>query len=195
LARASSLKGAGALPDGYKHQLDGLAERVYVSFHGDSEGLEQLRTSAITAAFPPDGFTIESAESVAARKAEEELKRTNPQLALWMSMRKQLDSVDGEKYFNDTLKPAPFPKLKGTVVGCAPDAAPTDVRLGLGNGVAAEVTLKFSAPLAACAPPGTEIQFEGAADSFTKSPFQLVVLTDPSKIDGWPAPAPPAPKK
>ncbi len=194
LVRAGSLKGPGALPEGRRHELDTLAEHVYVSYHGqDPDALDSLRAAAVTAAFPPADFTIESADAVAARKAEEELKRTNPQLALWMSMRKELDGLYGDKYFTETLKPAPMPKLKGTVIACSPAASPTEVSLGLSNGVAPEVTLKFAAPLPACAPPGTEIQFEGTADSFAKAPFLLTVLTDPTKIDGWPAP--PAPDK
>jgi hypothetical protein len=174
------------LPDSQKRQLDTLAERVYVSYHGDTDGLDQLRAAAVAAPFPPDAFTIESSEVIAARRAEEDLKLHNPQLAAWLSIRKRLESPDGEKYFAETLKPAPFPKLKGAVVSCTPEGAPTEVLVGLGNGVTGEVTLKFAAPLSSCAATGAEIQFEGSADSFTKTPFNLVVLTEESKLEGWP---------
>ena len=38
---------------------------------------------------------------MAARKADEELTRTNPQLAAWVHIRRGLESPDGEKYLAD----------------------------------------------------------------------------------------------
>ena len=191
LTRAAGLTGAGALPESQKRQLEGLSERIYVSFHGEADGLEPIRAASLAAAFPPADFKIESAESLAARRADEQLKQSNPQLYQWTMIRRQLESLDGDRYFAETLKPAPLPKLKGVVIACAPPDAPTEIQLGLGNGVTPEVTLKFEKALPACAPTGTEVQFEGAPESYAKSPFKLTVLTDPTKLDGWPqAPAP-----
>jgi len=34
---------------------------------------------------------------------------------------------------------------------------------------------------------GTVLEFEGAIDAFTKTPFNLIVLSNPDKIEGWPA--------
>jgi len=186
LTRAGSLKEPGALPDGAKRQITALAERVYVSYHGDTDGLEQLRAASAAGAFPPADFRVESADAIAAKKAEEELKRTNPQLAAWMSIRKQLEGPGGEQYFAATLQPAPLPKLKGTVIRCTPEAAPAEVILGISNGVTEEVVLKMSVPLSSGADPGTEIEFEGNAESYSKDPFRLTVTTDASKVVGWP---------
>ena len=186
LARAGSLNGPGALPEVSKRQTAALAERVYISYHGDTEGLEQLRAAAVAGALPPADFRVESADAVAARKADEELKRTNPQLALWMTMRKQLEGPAGEKYFAETLQPAPLPKLKGTVIRCTPEAKPAEIVLGLSNGVTDEVLLKLSAPLTSGAAPGTEIEFEGSAEAYSRDPFRLTVATDKTKITGWP---------
>lgn len=187
LARAGALKEQGALADSQRRQVNALAERVYVSFHGDSEGLDQLRAAAAPSAFPPADFRIASFAEITARKAEEELKRTNPQLALWLNIRKQLEAPDGEKYFTETLHPAPLPKLKATVIRGTPADKPTEVFLGLSNGVTEEVVLKVASPLPFPAEPGTEIEFEGTAEAFSRTPFQLQVLSDKSKIDGWPA--------
>ena len=190
LARAGSFKEQGALPDGLRRQMNALAERVYVSYHGDADGLEQLRAAALASAVPPADFHVESGAAIAAKKAEEELKRTNPQLALWMTIRKQLEAPDGDKYFAETLHPSALPKLKGTVIRCTPEAKPTEIVLGLSNGVTEEVVLKLAGShLPSAAEPGTEIEFEGTADSYQKTPFQVTVLTDKSKIEGWPAAA------
>ncbi len=186
LARAGALGGPGALPDASKRQVTALAERVYISYHGDTEGLEQMRAASVANAFPPADFKLESAEAAAARKAEEELKRTNPQLALWMSIRKQLNAPDGEKYFTETLQAAPLPKMKGTVIRCTPEARPKEIVLGLSNGVTEEIVLKLSSPLSSGADPGAEIEFEGTAEAYSKDPFRLTVTTDKSKIYGWP---------
>lgn len=186
LARASSLKEDQPLPEVSRRQVNDLVERLYTSYHGASDGLDQLRASAAGAPTPPAEFKIESASVVAARRAEEELKRTNPMLAQWMEIRKQLEGADGDKYFSDTLRPAPLPKLKGTVIRCTPERRPTEVVLGLSNAVTEEVLLKLPAPFPNEAPPGTEIEFEAVADSFTKAPFQLVVNAAKDKITGWP---------
>ena len=186
LARAGSLQERGALPEGQRRQINALAERIYVSYHGDGEGLERLRVAALASAFPPADFHLDSAEAIAAKKAADELQRTNPQLALWLDIRKHLEAPDGDKYFAETLQPAPLAKLKGTVVRCTPEARPTEVALGLSNGVTEEVVLKLSSPMPAGAEPGTLIEFEGTADSYSRDPFRLTVLTDKSKISGWP---------
>jgi hypothetical protein len=186
LARAVSMKDE-PLPEMTRRQVNDLVDRIYASYHGSSEGVEQLRTAAAAQAAPPADFKIESASDIAARRAAEELQRSNPMLASWLSIRKQLESADGEKYFTETLRPAPLPKLKATVIRCTPEKAPTEVVLGVSNAVTEEVLLKLSAPMPHGAAPGNEIQFEGAAESFTKAPFQLVVTASPDKISGWPA--------
>jgi hypothetical protein len=112
--------------------------------------------------------------------------RLNPMLATWTNMRRQLDGADGEKYFTDTLRPTRLPRLKGTVIRCSPAKKPTEIVLGMSNAVTEEVLLKVASPFARDADPGTEIEFEGVADSFTKSPFQLTVMAEKDKITGWP---------
>jgi tetratricopeptide (TPR) repeat protein len=191
LARAGSLKGEGALPDEQRRQMNGLAERIYISYHGSTDGLDRLRSESLASAVSPADFRIESAAAVAARKADEELRRTNPQLATWMSIRKQLEGPDGDKYFAETLRPAPLPKLKGSVIRCAPERKPTEVGLGLSGGSAEEVVLMVHPALPFAAVTGTEIEFEGMADSYSRGPFRLTVKVDKEKITGWPQkPAP-----
>jgi hypothetical protein len=46
----------------------------------------------------------------------------------------------------------------------------------------ADVTLKLNAPLAAPAPAGAKLTFEGNGDSFSKSPFALVITAGTAQI-------------
>jgi tetratricopeptide (TPR) repeat protein len=176
LARASSVR-----------QMNTLLEQVYTSYHGQPDGLDALKTAAAASPFPPDGFNIESAAVIAARRAEEELNRTNPELAAWLRIRKQLESPDGDKYFAETLKAVPLPKLKGTVVRCNPPKLPTEVVLSMNTPGAEEVTLKFDSPMATAADAGTVLEFGDAfPESFTRSPFGLTVMITKDKVSGWP---------
>ncbi len=176
LARASSMR-----------QVNALLEQMYTSYHGEPGGLDEMRTAAAASVFPPAGFNIEPAAVIAARRAEEELLRTNPALAAWLRIRKQLESPEGDKYFNEVLKTAPLPRLKGTVIRCTPANRPTEVVLGMSNAVAEELVLKFNAPMPRAAEPGTELEFEGNAESYVQAPFMLTVSVAKDKLSGWPS--------
>src|ERR1039458_7879468 len=121
LARAAAYRGNGALPDGQQRQIANVLERIYISYHGDNSGLDQLRNSAGAKLYPPQGFDIENAAAAALRKQDEELSRTNPQLAAWVRIRQKLESPDGEKYFADNLQGKPLTGLKGTLINADPD--------------------------------------------------------------------------
>ncbi len=189
LARAASYRDAGALPDAQRRQLAPVLERLYVTYHGETTGLDQLRIASVAATFPPVGFDIESASAAALRKQDEELNRTNPQLASWIRIRRRLEMPDGEAYFAASLHNTPLPmRLKGTLLRTSPAGKPKELVLGVGDATAEEVILKLDAAFPNDADPGTVLEFEGTIDAFTKAPFTLtVVLADPEKIEGWPA--------
>ena len=191
LARAAAYRDAGALPDGQQRQFGMVLERLYTSYHGDTSGLDQLRSAAVAAPFPPAGFDIESVAAAALRKQDEELTRTNPQLAAWVRIRQKLEGPDGDQYFSGTLHNNPLPKLKGTLLKADPAGKPLELTVGIVDPASAELVLKLASEFPNEASPGTVLEFEGTADSYVKSPFTLTVVTDPSKISGWPAPAPP----
>jgi len=186
LSRAAASRDEEALPDLWRGHVDDMAERLYVWYHGASDGLDKLKAAAAANPFPPADFQVESVEAMKQRKAEEELNRVDPELGAWLRISKRLMAADAEKYFIDELKPNPLPKLRGIVIRCDPPAKPTEVVLGLSSGTAEEVTLKVSAPLPFAAAPGTPIEFQGAADFFVKEPFHLTVLVDKENISGWP---------
>jgi len=193
-SRAASFKGEGALPEIWRRQVEELVDRMYAAYHGDLEGVDKLKTGAAAAAAPPADFQVESAQVIKARKAEEELMRSDPELGAWLKMYKQLTSADGEKYFLETVKPNPLPKLRGTVVRCDPPAKPSEIVLGLNSASAEEVILKVSVPYTYPAEAGTVLEFEGTPDTFVKEPFKLTINSDPEKISGWPEKPIPAPK-
>jgi hypothetical protein len=188
MARAASYRAAGALPDAQRRQLGTVLERLYTTYHGETGGLDQLRTASVAAAFPPAGFDIESASAAALRKEDEELTRINPQLASWVRIRRRLEAPDGDAYFA-SLQNNPLPmRLKGTLVKFTPASKPQELVLGVGDASAEEVVLKLETPFPNTAEAGTVLEFEGTIEAFTKAPFTLTVLANPAKIDGWPAP-------
>lgn len=186
LARAADLRGDGALPEAQQRQIGSLLEKLYVSYHGDSGGLDQLRSQALTAPLPPANFTIESGASIAERKLLEELDRTNPELAAWVRLKNRLEAPDGDKYFADSLHNSPLPKLKGVLIRFSPAGKPNEIVLAIGDAVSEEVILKLSSPFPNEAAAGVQLTFEGTAESFSQKPFSLTVTADREKVEGWP---------
>ena len=188
LARAAAYQDSGALADGLRRQFGDVLERLYASYHGDTGGLDQLRSAAAAAPFRPAGFDIESVAAAALRKQDEELSRTNPQLAAWVRVRQKLEAPDGDKYFAETLHNNPLPKLKGALIKADPPGKPNELTIGVIDPARAEIVIKLATGFPNDADVGTVLEFEGTIDSFVKSPFGLTVVSDPSKISGWPEP-------
>lgn len=199
-ARAASLTGPGALPDPQRKELDAYLTKVYSGFHGDKSGLAEIKTLAQNTPFPPPDFKIRSSVEIATEK-EEEFKKTNPMLALWMSIRKELAGPGGEQYFAEKLKDARLPggaagvtHFKGKIISMKPAVNPKELVLGISDESTPEVTLKLDTPLKGKADVGTEIGFEGIASAFQKEPFNLVFDVEKDKLEGWPVQAAPAKK-
>ena len=187
LARAAALEGPGALPDPRRKELGETLERIYTAYHGATDGLDALRTAAAASPVPPAGFNVENAAAVAIRKQQEELERTNPQLAAWLRIRKQLEAPEGEKYFAETLRIAPLPKLKGSLIRGTPDAQPDELVVGVSDPAVEEIVLKLDSPYAFPAEAGTPLEFEGTPSAFTREPFRLTLAVSRDKVEGWPA--------
>lgn len=195
LARAATLTGAGALPEPSRKQIEDFFTKAYTKFRGSNEGLAELKEMAGKSALPPEGYKIKSGVELAIEK-EEELKKTNPQLALWMSLKKELLGENGEQYFNEHMKDAAVPKLKGKLISFSPARGVKELVLGLEQGDRPEVTLKLDAALAGTADPGVEIEFEGIPKAFSKDPFMVTFEVEKASVSGWPAkPLPPPAKK
>jgi hypothetical protein len=188
-ARATNIGLSSPLADEQRRQVSAMLENMYVSYHGSVEGLEQLKKISVSSAVPPAGFQIDSATVVNARRAEAELSLTNPELASWLSIRRQLEAPDGDKYFASDVQGKPLPKLRGAVVKGAASRAP-QINLSMNEAGSAEVTLKLTIPLARSLPAGAMLSFQGSGESFTKDPFSLVIAADTAELEAKPAKTP-----
>lgn len=180
-------------------------EKVYNSYHGpDAEGLQQLKQQAVQAPFPPADFKIKTASEIAAEK-EKEFMEKNPQLALWMGIKRQLADTNGDQYYESTMKGTEIAgqngakALRGTILEAKPACRSKELVVAISDAEHAEVTLKLEAALTGKPQTGSQIQFDGAPSAFTKDPFMLTLDTDKAKIDGLQvdpcAPARPAVRK
>ena len=113
----------------------------------------ELMASAKAQPNPPDGFHIDSKGELAKKSAEaevakeEQLAKSNPELALWKNIKEQLNGADGANYFNSSMKDAKLPTLRGKVVSLEPENRPKTLVLALEDGVTGDATLKFEMPL------------------------------------------------
>jgi hypothetical protein len=175
-------------------QITAYAKNVYTQYHGSEEGLDQLKAQAKASPLPPAGFTIESANAAAARK-EKEFAEKEPQLALWMGIKRQLTDTIGQQYFEGQLKDADVAgqggkrALKGTIVEGKPACRSKELLVAVPEpGQQAgrpEITLKLDTPLSGKPVPGETIEFDGVPRSFAKEPsLMLTMETDKAKITG-----------
>jgi hypothetical protein len=201
IARASIIEGQGALDPTTKNQLQAYLQKVYAQYHGDSSGLEELKAKAKESALVPADFKIKRADEMAAEK-EEEFRKTNPAMALWMSIKKELTGPNSDAYFASSVKDASLPggamgvkKFKGKVIEHKPARNPKEIVIGMSDATTAEVTLKLETPMVGRADPGTELEFDGVVSGFSKDPFMLTMDVETAEqISGWPAPTPAAKK-
>ena len=156
-----------------RKDLDAYLTKVYTNYHGDTSGLAEMKALAKTQAFPPPDFKIKSSVEIATEK-EEEFKKSNPMLALWMSIRKELAGPNGEQYFAEHIKDAQLPagvpgveKFKGKLISTKPAVNPKELVIGMSDATTPEITLKLEVPMKGKADPGTEIAFAGVASAFT----------------------------
>jgi hypothetical protein len=171
----------GTAPD--PKAIEAYLNNLYAQYHGgDDEGLKQLKAMAKASPMPPADFKIKSAAEIA-REKEEEFKKTNPQLALWMGIKGQLADQNGDQYFASSLKDAQVPKLKGTLVEGKPACRSKELLVAISDATHPEVALKLDAPLTGKPEAGAEIQWEGVPSAFTKEPFLLTMDTEKAKIE------------
>jgi len=200
-AHAASYDGPNALPAPARKQALDYLTKTYTTYHGSNEGLDKLLTLAKNSPFPPEGFKIESARDIAAKKAaaEEDFAKAHPDLGLWQAIKESLLKDGGDAYF-ESIKGALVPagangvqKFKGKIVSMTPETKPKQIVLALEQPNVPDVTLELSEALPGKMEAGEELQFEGVAKSYTKQPFMLVFETEPDKIVGWTGKNPPKP--
>src|ERR1039458_8270135 len=198
-ARAAAYDGTGALAPEGRQKIDEYLTKIYNTIHGDSSGLAELKALAKANPTPPADFKIKTKAEIDAAQ-DEELKRTNPQLAMWKGVKESLLAPDGQQYFDKNVKGAGLPggangvtKFKGWLVKANPPVKSKELLVSMeGKDQAPNVTLKLvgtdgttAAPLTGKPEVGIEIQFEGIGDSFTKDPaFMVTFDVEKAKITG-----------
>jgi hypothetical protein len=197
VARACALTGPGELPAANKKAVCDYLNRVYPQYRGDKKGLDKLMADAAAAPYAPAGFAIKTKQQEDIEQLEE-LKKTNPQLALWVQLKQELTGANAATNFESNLKGAALPKLKGKLVSMEPAVNPKKIVVGISDASTPEITIELEGgtPFRGKADPGTEIEFEGIGKEFSADPFNLTVEVEKEKITGWPAQAAaPAAKK
>jgi hypothetical protein len=176
--------GGGADPQ----KIRDFADTAYVTVHGSTEGLDQLKRMVKNSPLPPSGFTIKTANQIA-QERDAEFEKSNPQLALWMKIKAQLADTDGERFFNDHLKDAAVPQLKGTLLEGKPECGPKELLVTVPmpdaqKSPGAEITLKLDSAVTGRLEPNQEFQWKGVPSAFSKDPFMLTMDTEKAQIQG-----------
>jgi tetratricopeptide (TPR) repeat protein len=199
-ARSAVYDGPGSLPAPARQTYDDYLRKAYNSYHGQDEaGLADLKTLAKSQPFAPDNFKVESAQEVAVRK-QQEFAKSNPQLAMWLGLKKELTDANGQQFFESNMKGALVPggaggvqKFKGTLIEARPATRSKELIVGLADAKVPEVTLKLDTPLTGKPEVGCEIEFEGVPAAFTADPFNITFDVERAKIEGLKVQAAPAP--
>ena len=205
-ARAAMYDGPGALDAATRQKSKTEFENYYKRYHGSDEGMDALENQVKTAALPPNGFEVLSKAKIAQQAAaaqaakDEEFRKNNPMLALWMSIKTALTGADGASYFDSSMKGAGLPggaggvtEFKGKLIEAKPAVRPKELVLSIEDGKTPDVRLKLDVPLAGKMDPGADIGFQGVATAYTVSPFEVTFDVEKAKITGWKgAPAAPA---
>jgi tetratricopeptide (TPR) repeat protein len=207
VARAGSYDGQGALPEAQRKTWLDYLTKTYINFHGDRSGLDEIIAKAKTDALPPEGFKIESKDEIM-QAQEEALKKTNPNLALWVGIKRELTGANSAAYFENTLKGANIPggvdvggtkvdKIKAKAVSTKAGKAKNTIKeivVGISAAEMSEVTLRFENPIPGVVEAGADVEFAGVPAEFTADPFNLVFDVEPDAVTGITKPAPPAKK-
>ena len=201
-ARAAVYDGPGALTPQQREQMRSSFEKNYVNFHGDRTGMDEMLAAAKASAVPPEDLKLESKDEILV-KNEEELKKTNPNLALWIGIKRQLSAENGPAYFDSDLKNARIPggaevggtkieKFKAKVVSCDAPKKAKKIVVGISSPDMTEITLNLETAIPLCPDKGADIEFVGAPVEFSQDPFNLTFAVDNENVTGLPEPPPPA---
>ncbi len=196
-ARATTVTGPNALPPAGMTAAQAALKKYYAGYHGSSDGMEDLVKQVATAALPPNGFHIQSIEEIEKAKEADHANwaKQHPDLDFWENIRTAL-LAQGDAYFAN-LKDVGFPPpagptysgpamFKGKVISM-PNAK--QILLSVDNVPTGDCILKFDDNIKGEIPAGTELQFKGVVDAYTKDPayvLTLVVQEPKSDLIGLP---------
>jgi hypothetical protein len=197
-ARAAMYDGEGALDAAQRQKYKAEFEKRYVTYHGATDGMVELENLAKANALPPADFKVLSkveiakAAADAKEKQEEDFRKQNPMLALWVQIKTALTAADGADYFEKSMKGAGLPggvngvtEFKGKLIEAKPAIRPKELVLSVEDGKTPDVTLKLDAALVGKMEPGAEIGFQGVASGYTANPYMVTFDVEKAKITGW----------
>jgi hypothetical protein len=169
-------------------EIRSYADNTYIRLHGSDEGLEEIRQQVKQSPFPPAGFAIRSAAEIAEQNRQR-FETDHPQLALWLKIKAELLSANGEQYFDNEFKGAAVPQLTGRLMEAKPECRPRELLVAIPlpdsqGPVVSEIRLKLNKPMAGKPEPGTDFRWEAVPSAFSKEPFLLTMDADIEKIDG-----------
>jgi len=184
-ARSLTVTGPDALPPELKALAESALKENYGSYHGSTDGLDDLMKLAGGSALPPAGFHIMSAVEInedPIRKAHNAWAAAHPDLDLWETTRTAL-LEHGDAQFQN-LKDRDMPMTFRATVVSEPSA--NRLIVSIDNAPAGDAVLRFDGGNFGAIRPGTVIQFSGAVDSYTQDPYTLtfVILNPQSDIVG-----------
>ena len=196
--RAAVYDGPNALDANARKTALTYVTNLYTQYHGSTQEFDKVQAAAKASAFPPAGFTIDSAAQIATLKAQQQAAAdaANPIPAFWRDIVREPLQKDGDAYFaamNEALLPGEpgktkgFEKFKAKLVSMSPENKPKTLVLALEKPNVPDVTLKFEEPLPGTMEPGAELEFEGKVVSYMKEPFMLTLEVDPElkQLVGW----------
>ena len=202
--RAAVYDGPNALSVDARKTALTYVTNLYTQYHGDIGGFDKVQAAAKASAFPPAGFTIDSAAQIATIKAQQQaaLDAANPILAFWRDIVREPLQKDGDSYFSamkgallpgEPGKQKGFEKFKAKLISMDPPNKPKTLVLALEKPDVADVTLKFEEPLPGNMEPGAELEFEGAPSDYRKEPFMVFFDVDIElkQLVGWTGKNPP----
>jgi len=195
LARSLAVTGPTALTDTAQAKTrtsaDSALRKNYANYHGGADGVDDLIKQASASALPPSGFHIESIVDIQAAKEKDHAAwaAAHPDLDFWETIKGAL-VAQGDTYFAN-LKDVGFPPpasdsykgpamFHGKVVS---QPTPKQILVSVDNVPTGDALLKFDDNIKGEIPAGTDIQFKGVVDSYTKEPYVLTMNIQEPKTD------------
>lgn len=190
-ARATAVTGAQKLDPVTLAAAEKYLKGAYSGYHGDDEGLPELKALAAKSPFPPAGWTIKSIVDIDKEKAgsEADFEKAHPDVVLWRKIRTALQAADGATYFGQIkgagIPPAGqagFSMFKAKVIS---QPNPKELLVNVDN-ASGDAMLKFETPLKTV-DANMAIEFTGVVEAYAKDPYTLTFLiTEKADIKGLP---------
>jgi tetratricopeptide (TPR) repeat protein len=184
LARATAVTGPTALTGPTKTSADSALKKNYGNYHGSAEGMDDLVKQASASALPPAGFHIPSIVDIEQAKEKDHAAwaAQHPDLDFWENIKTAL-TTQGDSYFANLkdvgFPPPPSDSYKGPAMFRAKVVSvpnPKQILVSVDNVPTGDAILKFDDNIKGDIPAGTDIQFKGVVDSYTKDPGYILTL-------------------